>query len=69
MFVAQINLNPRTKQIQALIPVQENPSFLLGYKSYLQTSAISCSSNPRAASVKPSFSCLPGALEGSVHSR
>lgn len=51
------------------IPVQENPSFLLGCKSYLQTSAFSCSSNSRAASVKPSFRRLPGALEGSVYSR
>lgn len=40
MFIAQINLHLRTKQIQALNPVKENPSFLLGYKSYLQTSAI-----------------------------
>lgn len=64
MSVAQINLNPRTKQIQALIPVQENPSFLLGYQSYLQTSAISCSSNSRAASIKRSFRWLSGALGG-----
>lgn len=69
MFIAQINLNLRTKQIQALIPVQENPSFLPGYKSYLQTLAIKCSSNSRAASVKLSFRWLPGALEESAYPR